>query len=825
MSNIFYSEVDHNLQIELNARGKAGFNRDQNSVNHMLGKIANIELFAYSGNSATTELVATLGGDLVSTGRFLPTGPDGYLSDPEYKIKSIAFDATGKAFPKEDPFTDTSRRVGPHITSADINIGDHSMGLLNKATINISVPNPQRDLDDIEDVWLRPGRFVKIEIVHPESAIISKDSGTSALLTRNALPKQEQLQDRYPGWDINALVNELRKMNEHKFEGLVTSFELQYQSNAAVDITIQLTGISNTYTDISMFLPAPETKQQETETPTYNYELKLDTPKITDEAPDPKEAVDPNAPPAQSEFYKALATAVDEAIKKHNEISAGKLVATNGIIPFQPDKTGDTITDQYVLFGEPYDSTNPTGGLLTSTEVLKTVDASVSGDVQLKYSRYISLGALIAFINKQLMSKFDLDVKTANEIIKNIEATSTTTGKDVKGGKGLLKLQKDQAFRKQAEKLKRAIKNPLARIMCDDIQCFSNYYSRLKSCTPDSILLLPPRNVSNTNTEFANNVYDKLVYFAKVNDNPIIENKTTSTKYWPGIHTTEASSNKMMPSRIFINLELIKSIIEGKGPGSKSLINPKKKDFSVKVFLGYISNYISYATGGAIAMNLQTHPLDPTILLYTDVNFLKTPIGSKIESKVTPYSVPMFANDPNGTIVRDFSIQSSLPENVKTLSYVLNSSEKISQEQIAPYINFMYNSKNPDEVNRILGQYSASHVEALTALSTSIVNFSNNPSQPELIDAFYKALTEYIKYPEDDLTKSQQMTAPIFPFEVSFTIDGINGFRYGDVLTFRGLPAKYQANTVFSIIGITHTVSTDGQWITNIRCIMRPSID
>jgi hypothetical protein len=224
-------------------------------------------------------------------------------------------------------------------------------------------------------------------------------------------------------------------------------------------------------------------------------------------------------------------------------------------------------------------------------------------------------------------------------------------------------------------------------------------------------------------------------------------------------------------------------------------------------------------------MNLQTHPNDPRILLYTDTNYLKTPITNSSSTRVTPYSVPMFANHPNGTIVRDFSIQSRLPENAKTLSYVLNSSEKISQEQIAPYMNFMYNSKNPDEVNRILGQYSESHYTAINNLKQSIVNFSNAPNVPELTDALYNALSEYIKFPDADLRKSQQITAPIFPFDVSFTIDGINGLRYGDVLTFPGLPLKYQVNTVFSIIGITHTVSTDGQWVTNVRCIMRPSID
>ena len=63
------------------------------------------------------------------------------------------------------------------------------------------------------------------------------------------------------------------------------------------------------------------------------------------------------------------------------------------------------------------------------------------------------------------------------------------------------------------------------------------------------------------------------------------------------------------------------------------------------------------------------------------------------------------------------------------------------------------------------------------------------------------------------------------PFEASFTIDGINGFRYGDVLQFDGLPKRYRKNTVFSITNINHTISGEGKWTTNITCIMRPKLE
>jgi hypothetical protein len=60
--------------------------------------------------------------------------------------------------------------------------------------------------------------------------------------------------------------------------------------------------------------------------------------------------------------------------------------------------------------------------------------------------------------------------------------------------------------------------------------------------------------------------------------------------------------------------------------------------------------------------------------------------------------------------------------------------------------------------------------------------------------------------------------------ELEFTIDGINGFKYGDVLSFAGLPARYTRSFVFTVLGITHKVSTTGEWLTTIKCNPRVRI-
>ena len=140
-------------------------------------------------------------------------------------------------------------------------------------------------------------------------------------------------------------------------------------------------------------------------------------------------------------------------------------------------------------------------------------------------------------------------------------------------------------------------------------------------------------------------------------------------------------------------------------------------------------------------------------------------------------------------------------------------------------MNFMFNADDADGLNNIIADYKLKHMLAIQKLKLAAEKYGLSPQDSETEADLTTALLEYLKYPGSDIRQSQQLTAPIFPFDASFTIDGINGLRYGDVLSFAALPKKYTTNTVFSIIGLNHTVGTDGMWTTKVKCIMRPNID
>jgi hypothetical protein len=290
---------------------------------------------------------------------------------------------------------------------------------------------------------------------------------------------------------------------------------------------------------------------------------------------------------------------------------------------------------------------------------------------------------------------------------------------------------------------------------------------------------------------------------------------------------------------IFINLEVIKKVSD--------MFKEKPSDFTVGNFLIKISQEIKIATGGAVNLQLITDPEDLTILYYRDANWFKDK-----KTNPQPYLLPMFANDTRGTVVRDFKLSAKLPANAQSLMYSINSSDKVSESQLAPYINFMYNNgtstRTPSKVinqngetvtvdelteygggkeltEKLAQEYVETHDKYYNELITARSEFGNDPNSVEKKSALQTALTKHIQYPFETIQQTNQVAAPTFPIEAEFTIDGINGLRYGDILDFPGIPAKYRTNSTFTIKGITHTISNSGEWITQVSCLMRPKFD
>ena len=727
MSEIFYSELDPNLKLELNERAIASRNKDVKHLDYMLGKVANAKYSAYEGADATNRIF-TLGGKLVRGKQYQPGGESGFLSDKGDSRTDEELDwvvtGTGNSKTVTQIWTSTiknvtNNRIPPYLSSANIAVGDHSMGLLNTATVVIEVPNPDRDLDVIERIFMRPGRYVKLEIEYPPSAVI-----TGLFLSPSTIPNADKLKELYPKANIEEKQAEIAKMNHIAFEGLITSFSLTYQTDYTAQIQVEMRGTSNVLPDITAIINAKnvdENATKKTENPIATpaeYKASIQAPKNKNEL----------------SFYRLLLDDIDttlfsDQLSNRNRGLAQLLSGNNTLLIGSEDS--------WVLSGNAYPSV--VGALPTDTKT---------------YNRYITLGYLIKFINKYVTTKL--------------------TG---------------------------VVANP--NIICSNAICYGTLYPNIVSSDPLNVLLMP-RDISKKTTE----TYGLTTFY-----------EFTKNADFPGF----LGNDRAYPAMIFLNLKMINTMLLDLAKSNTS--------FKISDFLQQISSKIKKCTGGGYSMSLITHPKDQKLLLFYDETYLGQP--AELDT-VKAYPIPMSAkvpisgvaeNNPIGSIVHDFKLTAKLPDSATTLSYVLNQDpDNVSENEIAPYVNLMYSFGDKEKAEKAVARFSKIHLDNLDILNGLKSQYGNNIIDETIRTKLEDALAKHLMYPFAEIKKSQQATAPIFPWDASFTIDGINGFRYGDIVTFEVLPERYRVNTVFSVIGVNHDLSQDGQWKTEIKCIMRPKI-
>jgi hypothetical protein len=698
MSDIFYSQVDTNLQLELLARAAAGKgNRRTEHINYMVSKIANVAITPYdvtyvTGSSdSKDEFVFTktplpyaiLGGAGVRQGEYLPTGEHGFVTDRIYSIKDIN--------DKTDQRTNTSKRIPPYLTGLEVSIGDDSMGMMQTATANVTIPNPGRDLDYFESVYLRPGRNVKILIEHPNTAILTK-SETEGYLTSESIASTEQLETLFPGITAEQ-IKKYRKMNAFEFDGVIISFTLDYQTDASVAASLTMRGTTQVYTDLSMAMSANTGSSGSAEGI------------------------------AVTTFHEAIEKVIED---KRIELRS----KTSGVYI---DETDTKLQDVSYIWGAP------------------------KSDMQ--SMKYITLKALINFVNKFILPK-------AAAVVGNVEIV----------------------FDREINTCK--------------------YYEKLVSADPLAVFF-PGQDNYGSFTWYGNLGSKKPKFFNPDNENP-----------------------EAYCTLIYISTTTIEEIITAMA---------KAETYTLAEFLSKISATIYYASGGAYDLKLITHPDFQNTLLYYDSNNVKS-----FSNVPKAFNVPMFANNEIGTIVKDFSFNGKLPSDASNLAYVLNQDPgNISESEIAPFLSYMYSAtqtqrdefgndtvshaQSPETLKKIDQSYKDNNAKYLfdltDSVSGSIAIYGKNMDDGKNQTALHTSLQKYIQYPKSSLEHSVNLKAPVIPFDASFTIEGVNGFRYGDVLEFSGLPKRYTDNTVFGIIGINHSVSAEGEWTTGIQCIMRPRID
>ena len=739
--DIFYSQVDANLQLELNARGKAGFSSKTNKdLQFMLEKIANVYITPYTDETKTKEIAnASLGGAAMRSGEYMPTGKNGYLSDRSIIQKTRTVNAAGTGFDEAStPISNISRRIPPFITACEINIADNSNGLLNTATVNITIPNPERDLNFIESVYFRPGRNCTIIIEHPTTALVAINEH-NGLLTSGSTPTATALRDLYK-MDPKDYLDQYGQLNSKRFDGVIISFTLQYETDMSVTSTIELRGGATQINELSL-ITADESKKN--------------TP---DGVGNPEE---------QTAEEKAAMAAKIEADKKEREANE-KGETTNPIFKDFYSNLKNKVDADLKLEEVP-------DGLLEAPTITTPSEPQT----------YIALHYLIDYINTIIAAKLK----------------STTN------------------------------KTPDKSIVCISPICTSTYFKHLYSVDPQRILI--PTTATLIENQGSPEEWNHKAGWMHILYTEHGSKGNKPTKYSGDKLASEDAKfdDTTIPTwMIYVNLQVIEERFKS---------GNKQSTFTIETFLEGISSEIHAASAGAINLKLITPEApdlrDKNILLYYDTN-----IGVPKGPEVIPYSVPMFSNHPYGTVIREFSFSGKLPSDASSLAYAVSINPKeISEKDIAPFLSYMYSNNTVErgdgtesvgtmitqqQLDDIIKAYRETHELAITELNKATANFLTDATNMVKRGLMAVAMRKYLQYPLPTIQQSNQMKAPIIPFDASFTIDGINGFKYGDVLSFVGLPKRYQENCVFLVVGQTDSVATDGQWTTAIRCLMRPKI-
>jgi hypothetical protein len=84
-----------------------------------------------------------------------------------------------------------------------------------------------------------------------------------------------------------------------------------------------------------------------------------------------------------------------------------------------------------------------------------------------------------------------------------------------------------------------------------------------------------------------------------------------------------------------------------------------------------------------------------------------------------------------------------------------------------------------------------------------------------------------LKYkPDADGTGAHWLNMAIYPIELTLTIDGINGFKFGDVIKTNLIPSHYNTRwgVVFTVTKIIHKV-TPSTWETTLHTAARLPLD
>lgn len=278
-----------------------------------------------------------------------------------------------------------------------------------------------------------------------------------------------------------------------------------------------------------------------------------------------------------------------------------------------------------------------------------------------------------------------------------------------------------------------------------------------------------------------------------------------------GVHTfsfgtiyEDAVKNNGDLSKFMISLKWLQDTMSK--IGTEKSKNTKSADSSVASLLQKVFDLIYKHSGERFRLSMITKPNSSigTEILIVDVNYidLKSP-------NVKIYEITAVDRD---SIARSISLQSKVPNEFQTAAFVS--------------ANNAFSGPNAGSIAGVIGAIPGQNTnppqpapQTLEQATSALDSVGVTPNNVKSLQAALKQ--ERISYGKSDSGVGKEIIP--FPLDFSVTLDGIDGFIFGNTITCNYLPAIYKKPgtlMAFTVTKVNHTIANN-DWTTTLNTVCR----
>jgi len=246
------------------------------------------------------------------------------------------------------------------------------------------------------------------------------------------------------------------------------------------------------------------------------------------------------------------------------------------------------------------------------------------------------------------------------------------------------------------------------------------------------------------------------------------------------------------------------------------------KDKKILSFLRLLFQQLETETGGIIDLELvPERNLNGSIVSISIVN--KNGVPDNALDNINPFTIKMMTK---GSVVRAMSIESKVPDAVHTEVATFTRSGLSYGDSEAD--NSITPTSSKTVVAELLKELSNLNKSYLNNVGTDAKKVtSRNKFNASVKDIYKKlfsiqqSLTLNIDGSLGGINNILDLKTAVFPIYLKLTLDGINGFLYGNAITTNWLPKQYRDSRIYwTVTKIRHMIQNN-DWTTELEAIYR----